>query len=444
MEKIKRLINLMVIITIIFCVGKLNAQYDQQKVYTFLKEVFDRHDKNLHDMLLTELNHYIYTFPKSKHSADAQYLLGKVYDEKGATPEALASFLKIIYLYPESSHNSEWAELVSKIVVTEKDYEKQKDEILEIVDKKRTKIKIEDRYFDYLTLLKKLDQLGLDDWFLTSCLEFMKFYPADKRNDQVQLWIADIYVQQDNNNEAEVSYQKFCTLYPKSELLPECIFKRGALLYNKFKKNEQAIELLDSVVTEFPENIYAANALFLTARIKEKKLKDYQAAKADYRKLVDNYPTNSNVIDLLFTIAKINKDKLKNYLAAISVFNEIVDRDTTNYKSVEALEEVAIIYKKNLINYSKTAETYKRIADIYLYRDKAVDKLFKAGLICERKLKDNQKAITYYRILLDRYPKHKKAKDAEKRINKIEHKIKMWAENIAEKNSSDILKLDAN
>jgi TolA-binding protein len=398
----------------------LTAQYEEDKAFIFMKEMFDRHDKKLQDFLVIELTHYINTFPDGVHSEDARYMLSKVYEEKGDKNEAIASFLKMIYLYPNSSKKAEWADLVRNIVANEKKYGNKKTEIFTVIEQQMTDRTATDRYFDYLLLLKTLDQSKLYDWFLSSCREFITLYSDDNRNDQVTLWIAETYSKKKKNEQAEASYLKFNLLFTDSPLLPQAIYKRGALLYDKLKKSDLAIEELNRVVAEYPESTYAAEALFKLATIKEKKLKEYQAAMTDYRKLTDLYPNSPKAFDALFRVADLYKGKLKDYPAAVTAYNEIVTKDSVGAHGPLALEEIATIYKRNLKDQGKAAETYKQISDTYPTYDKAADRLYEAGMIYERKIKDQQKAIEYYQLVVEKYPTHKKARDAKKRLSKME------------------------
>ena len=83
------------------------------------------------------------------------------------------------------------------------------------------------------------------------------------------------------HREASVSYLTFDILYPESVLLPQCLLRRSRIVSDKFKQYEQAIELLNRIVTEFPDSKSAGNALLFMANIKEKKQKAYKEAVSD-------------------------------------------------------------------------------------------------------------------------------------------------------------------
>lgn len=419
MNKLKNLVLLVSILLLLTNISGLYAQYDQNKTYTFLKEMFDRHDKKLRTFLITELFHYIKTFPEADHAADVYYLLGKAYEEQGANHEALATYLKMIYLFPENPNKSEWADLTRQIIAKEKKYNTQKSKILASLELNLTQQTAVERYYEYLNLLITVDQPKLYDWTIKSCRDYIRIFPDDKRTDRVTLWLADLYSRSGNNQEAEASMRKFNIIFSDSPLLGLAMYKRGALLHEKLKQSDLAIEELTKVLATYPDSSYAADALFLLGKIKEKKKKDYQAANIDYRKLADTYPESPKVNDALFAMAEITKVRLKDAPAAVSIYNEIVEKDSTGVYGSKALEEIAAIYKKNLKDYTKAAETYKRIADTYPNYEKVADRLYDAGIICERRLKNNQKAIEYYQLILDKYPTHKKAKDAEKKLARL-------------------------
>ena len=242
MSNTKILFRLVFIIILLFCTGILNAQYEQEKVISYIEQVYDRHDKNFQKLLITELYHYNDTFPQSAYSADVFDYLGKVYEEKGDILKALGSHLKVLFLYPDSHCKSEWAELVKTVATNKEIIANQKSDIFDIEEINITEKTIQDKYFDYLKFIINLKEDRLNDFILSDCRKFIQLFPTDKRNDQVLLWMADIYNADGKKHEAEVSYLKIEMLYPESALLPYAMLRRSKLLSNKLKKKEQAVE----------------------------------------------------------------------------------------------------------------------------------------------------------------------------------------------------------
>lgn len=415
----KIVVQLFIFILLLFCTLNAFAQYEQKNVIDFLTKVCDRHDENLHTFLISELQHFLKTFQGGNYSDLALSHLGKIYEEKGDITEAMASYVKVLFLYPQSPYKSEWAQLIWSAVTNKKFLSGHNNEVIKI-DKNRS---LKDGYYDYLFFLINLDQPSLGKWLLSSCREYLQLFPEDKKNDQVLFWIANIYEKMGKQKEADASYLKLEMLYPESKLLARSLFRRSKILCSKFKQYEEAVVLLDRIVTKYPESKIAANALFQMATIKEKRQKAYTQAIADYYNLVKNYPEDKKVIQALFTIARINYKKLKNYSETISAYNEIVNRDTTQLDGLIALEKIASIYKNKLKDLEKTVDTLERIADLNTNYETAAKKLYLAASICEKKLKDDKRAVYYYQLVLDKSPNHKKALDIGVKIQEIQNRL---------------------
>jgi len=406
----------------------LFAQNDADSNFTYLQTVFARHDKHLRDFMVTELQNYLETFPDSSHAADAQFLLGKVLDEKGDKYAAFASYLKTLVIYPGSKPAPECADNVRYFLGKEKKVGDKKEEILRFLDSAHADSSKANRYFTYCKMLKDFSKKEFRDQVLDALHEFTRLFPNDPRNDQITAWMADTFFFNGDKYEADATYQKLDIVFPSSGLLPYALYQRGKLLSQKLGRHQTAIQVLGQVADHYPESEYAPQSFLLMGQIKEKKTKDYQGAKDEYGKLVEKYPDDPRVFEALRVIAEIDRAKLKDYKAAISTLNEIVARDSTNIRDIEALEEIANIYKKNLQNYNQAAETFARLVDMFPEYEKAPDRLMDAASLCEKQLADYQKAIGYYQLVVDKFPSSKKAGDAAKRIEKLQEKVAPVAE----------------
>ena len=405
----------------------LFAQYDAGKSFSYLQNVFDRHDKHLRDFMVNELQNYLATFADSSYAAEAQFLLGKVLDEKGDKYAAFASYLKTLVIYPGSKPYPECVDNVRYFLGKEKKVAEKKDKILHFLDSPDADSSKADRYFTYCKMLMDL-QKEFKDQVLEALHEFTRLFPNDPRNDQITAWMADTFLLNGDEHEADAIYQKIDLVYPSSGLLPYALYRRGELLSLKLGQHQTAIKVLGQVADRFPEFEYAPQALLLMGRIKEKKTKDYQGAINDYGQLVEKYPDDPNVYDALWAIAEIDKSKLKDYSAAINTLNEIIAKDSTNIRDIQALEEIAEINKKNLKDYGQAAETYARLANMFPEYEKAPDRLMDAASLCEKQLADYQKAMSYYQLVMEKFPSSKKAGDAARRIENLQEKLAPVAE----------------
>jgi TolA-binding protein len=399
------------------------AQYTDDTVFTFLRETYNRHDKNLLGFLIEEFSLYTESFPDSNYAADATFLLAKCYEQKGKIHNAIATYFKALFLYPNSVIHDECAETIRNIIMKQR-IDKTKIEKMHLT--LNTEFGGEtaaDRYYAYLKFLFELDYSHYYNLMLSEARRFTARFPDSPRLDVVLRWIGDIYATKNKPKEAAISYLRLDFTHPTSILLPVTRFSRGMILYKKLNRHEDAANIFSRIVSTYPESDFAGSAQFMLGEIKEKMKKDYIGAIAEYRKFVESYPRHEKVLIALFVMAELNIKKTKDYVAAINTYDEIVEKFQANYRGFDALKKAGSLYKDKIKNYSKAAEYYAKIAEIYPEHKKAPEMLIEAGSVCEKKLKNYQKAIDYYQLVLDKYPKHKKAKDANKKILKAKAKL---------------------
>ncbi len=423
--KTKIIFKALVISFVVLCfVKQAPAQYDAAKIYNFIEDVYNRHDKNLNDYLIAELQEFVNVFPEDGNSAEAGYLLASIYEAKGNKHEALVSYFKVLYLYLAATKRAASTDAARKIINTEKSYTSKKEKLLAILDGQFSGDNAAERYFTYLAFLKYLDQSNLYKWTLNENQQFISRFPDDAHIDKVLQWNADVQEKMGEHREAEASYLKLDYASPGSPLIPESRYRRGVILYKELGENEKAIDVFSQIVAAFPDSdAYAGSALFMLGEIKQKKLKNYNGAIADFRKLVDTYPKNDLAVDAFFAMAELQEDKLATPTDAIKIYDEFVQKYPGDERGIKALEKAADIYKSTKMqDYAKAAEYYAKIAELFPTYEKAPDMLLRAGDLCEGKLKDPQKATEYYQLVVDKFPENRLAAEAKRRIGKLQAK----------------------
>jgi TolA-binding protein len=399
-----------------------HAQEDSGKLFTYLQDVYNRHDKNLGDFLIVELNQYVARFSEGEKAPEAQYLLAKVYLEKGDKHKALATFLKVTLLYPNTNWQQESAKEARQIITTDNAYKEKRPALLAAVEALPAGENPADRHYHYLNRAAALDHSDIADLLLEEARKFLLRFPEDARQDSVLLVMAEVYAKKGDKREAEASYLRLEYGFSQSPLLPYARYSRGVILSEKLGDQRAAIEALNKVVAEHPQSAYAAAAQFKVAEIKREKLKDYAGAIADYRQFIASAADSARAVEALWAIAEVNANNLKDYSGAIQAYSEIVEKYQADKRAVAALEKTGDIYKDKLADYNQAVERYAKGAELFPYSDKAPEMLLKAGAVCEDKLKDDRRAAEYYRIIFEKFPKHKSADEARKRIEKARKK----------------------
>lgn len=412
------------IVAILFLLSRfVYSQFDEQAAYSHLENMFNKHDKNVNNFLVAEINTFLKTFPSGDKSAGAQFLLAQVLEEKGDKHEAFASYLKTVVLFPQTEVSLKAVDNTRYFLGKEDDYAETKGPILEYLNRPQNDSLLVDRYYKYLELLVGLEQKRLTEWTQSCINDFIQQNPNDERSDRIILWKAKVYLLDNKKNESEASFEQLTTMFPKSHLLPEAMFSQGELLTEKLGKHKESILALSELVEEYPDNEFVADAFFLLGQVKEKKTKDYQGAIDEYGRLIEKFPEYFKVYDAYWAIAKIYKDKLKEYEMAVNTLDEIVAKDSTNLEGASALEEKASVYHKKLKQPVLAAEAYAKIAELFPDYEKAPDRLMNAGDLCEKEAGEYELAIGYYKRIVEKYPDHKKTRDAIRKIERLEEKL---------------------
>jgi TolA-binding protein len=407
----------------LFLILSLQAQYNPENYFTYLENTFNEHDKSLQDLLIDELSHFLILFPEDENAGRVQYMLASVYREKNKEEEALAGYLKMIYLYPASAVIAANKDDLRSLIANERSFSDQQELLRGLIDQDYGNLPANEAFLKYLETMVALKKSGLRDRNLASCREFFRRFPDDGHHDQVMLWMADVYALSRDYDEANSTYAKFAVIFPGSHHLAYILYQQGQLYYEHLRQPEKAIEILTQVVNSYADSNLAGDAWFTMAEIKDKKNKDYSGAIADYRQVVDQYPNNEKAVEALWQIAEIQERNLKDYRAAVVSYNEIVEKYSANLRGIDALEEMADLYQSKLEDYLLTAQAYARIAELYPDYEEAPERLIDAGSVCEKRLDDYNQAITYYQMVIDNYPDSPESKEAAKKIEKAREKL---------------------
>lgn len=396
------------------------ARYDSTKHLNFIRDAYNRHDKNLGAYLHAELEQFLALNPEAAQAAEAQFLIAKVYEEQGEKHAALAAFLKTAFLYQQNNWAQESSTAARKILLEEDPYKKQPEKWNAQLAKAATPDSATQGFYNYLEALVSLESNKLQFEIAQQAADFHASFPNDARSDMVARWRADAFAKAEKPREAALSYLRFEYLCLESALLPYARYSRGVLLTKELGDHKAALDMLTQVVTAHAQSEQAPSAQFMLGEIKREKTKDHRGALVEYRKLVDTYPASEHVVAALFAIAAINANELKDYTAALAAYDEIVVKPQSDKRGSEALEKAAELLKDKAGDFNKAAAYYARIAELYPLYEKAPDMLLKAASLCEEKLKDTKKAADYYNLVLSKFPEHKKAEQARKKLAELQ------------------------
>lgn len=400
----------------------IQAQYSADTYFNFLESRFNEDKKDLRDYLISELTHYLTLYPENDYAGRAQYMLATTYKKHGKKHKALASYLKMILVYPQTRAVIANTEDLQKLVTKEKDYKEHREWLTALTNQSHSDMDTEAAWVKYLSTLERISNNNLAEWIQIESRNFSLRFPESSNHAKSLYWLGNAYSMKDKHKEANATYAKFGTLFPEDSLASTVYYNQGNTLYNKLDKPAKAVEAYSKVVEQSKDSTQAGEALFLRAEVKEKKRKAYEGAIADYRKVISKYDFLGKSLEARWRAAMLYTEKTKDHDASISMFNELLDKHKGDERGIKALETMAKVYKDKIKDYAKSAETLARISELYPDYKDAPKRLIEAGELCEDKLKNYNLAISYYEKVIERYPDDGKAKDARKKIEKARKK----------------------
>lgn len=102
-------------------------------------------------------------------------------------------------------------------------------------------------------------QRGEIDLARAQFLDYLSLYPNHTKADEVQFYLAETYYAAADYEEAVHQYDQVYKRHPLSPIVPDALYKQ-ALSYEHLRRREEAIEVLGSVVSRFPNSSVAGLA----------------------------------------------------------------------------------------------------------------------------------------------------------------------------------------
>ena len=148
-------------------------------------------------------------------------------------------------------------------------------------------------------------------------------FPTSPLAPRAQLALADAYMENEDNVEAEVGYDDFLRLYPASDNVPYALSRKGDLLFRQAgkpgrdqTKTIEAIQTYRLLMDKYPSSPYAAAGAGRIAKLRNRlaenevvivshylSRKKYESAEARARRAVADYPDTTSLPALMSLLA---------------------------------------------------------------------------------------------------------------------------------------------
>jgi len=384
----------------------------------FIVDTYERHDKDLDDHVVGEVDRFMAIYPRHERVPDLLYCKGRTLEQAGHEHRALLCWLQLGLVFPDHEQAGDARDAVLRLAVRAKKYEKHL-EALRSAMAAPAAAEPADRRMAFLELTTSIMHKGLRKGALPAYRAFGALYPTDSRQVRTLEWEARILADDGDEHAAAATLAKAEALFPDAPGVPLVMRRRALLLADELKSSDEALAVLDRLRLEYPQHPVAASALRDQAGIKADS-KDYPGAVKDLRAFADSYPEDDQTLDVLFELADLLEGKLKAWERADAVYDEVVTRAPNDPRAVEALRASAKLNEKRLKDSERAATQYARVAELFPDADDADKDLFQAAKLAEKELSDPARAITYLETIIRTWPDSEPARKAQKKLDKLQ------------------------
>ncbi len=412
-----------ILIMLVLLAGLLPAdQLSESGFLNYLRESYARNDEDINELLISDCQRFMGTFPQSPNMPEVEYILARIYDQDGQYFRAFIHYQEILWLYPGAAINPE-VEKAGKQIMTEKEARAFESFVQKIDDGlagKPAAGSLSGRFYNYVKFLYELDHPDINPLLIDRIFFYLHTFDQDVTNpDQLLFWIAGLYRMQRDWLEAMMTYEKLICIKPESALVPEVIFELGYIQYSEMGRHNEARDNFIRLITDYPEKEIAGDAQFYLGELYQRKLDDPAEALTNYRLLIEAYPQNSHAVEALRRMAEIHYDADR-YEKAIETYEEIYDDYRSDAYTPEALIEIEDIYRSKLRDYRRAAETLTKYSDTYPNREDAAEMYYDAAEMYREELNDKETAIRVLKAIIEKYPESRYAEKAKEDIAEME------------------------
>lgn len=413
---------------------KTPAQYDRQieeRHFRFLKILKAEVSKKKSSLLLKqgedifpfqieELQNYYDTYYPFAHSDSALDFLAQLWIRQAQWPQAELAIIKFLFLYPNSPLYEEVRNIRSGIFQTEKYFRPYQAFLSDFLKNVPTYDKPDVRYFRFIETLKDFPDPALKKYFPSEARRFLTLYPQSNLAPQVNLWVAEAYLNQEQPHKAYLYYLRTIIFYPQPDYYRPALFSCGIIQQEKFAEYENAIATFTDYYNRFPnDTINTQEARYRIAVIYDRNLKNWEKAIEAYNIFTEKYPLSERAVNTLQRIAEIQNKELGQIEQAVTTLKELQRRYPADPSAPVALITAGdLLVKKSLIE--SAIETYRSVFEKYPQSEQAPLGLEKIMDLFTDKLKDNDKALEIANLLITNYPNSKSGAKASKLIKKLE------------------------
>jgi len=277
------------------------------RYFAFLTRLRSLLYPKLNDALIPEIDLFLQLFPEHPGAPQLSQWMGDMYEETKDYWLALASYLRIIHMYPDSDP------VPSSTV--------------KAADLYGGKLK---KYKHAIAMYKDVLKSQAD-----SLLRAEAQWNLARITEKKLL----------NYSSASKEYQNLADHFLFSPNVPEALMRKANLQVTRLKQYEGSITTYRFVAARFSQDRRAPEALSKAGEVYEKKMKDYEKAIQIYIELSDKFTENSVAVEKLFDAAELAEKKLKDKDRAIELYQKVIDTYPKEGEAKRAAKKIESLSK---------------------------------------------------------------------------------------------------
>ena len=266
----------------------LKTEPTSARHFRYLEHLYRFEEPNLYQFTYDQFQEFLKRYPGSEEADLAQLKLAHLVNRQKLFHQAIAQYLKVVYLYPASPLLADARHQVGYIYHQEfKDYKHAVEAYQKVVSNHPE-----------------------SEWAESS------------------LWnVAEIYAKElKEYGQAIRNYELFARRYPETKRAQDSLYNVALLYRDETGDYAKAIQTFSHLAEKYPASRYADYALVGVAKIYEEKLKDFQKAIEAYQVVPEEYPESKYADDCLYQTGRIYEEELKSNAQAIEAYEKLIKK----------------------------------------------------------------------------------------------------------------------
>ncbi|MDZ7333152.1 MAG: tetratricopeptide repeat protein [candidate division KSB1 bacterium] len=278
------------------------------RYYAYLTFLMELDEANLYDWTLNEAKYFVSRFSTDSRLYTVLQWIADLYAKTDRAREAVVSYLKLSYLYPNNPMLP---------------------------------------YAHYHRARLLYTEIGDNQGAIEVCNQIVSAYPASEYASASLFMLGEIKEKKMKDYEGAIAaYRQLVDTYPQYVKSINALLSIGEINSKKLKNYSAAIIAYNEFVDKYRSSPRGVEALEAIGDIYNDNLKDYSKAAEYYAKIAELYPTYDKAADMLLKAGALCEEKMNDYSRAIEYYQVVVDKYPESKKAGDAAKKIAKVKEK--------------------------------------------------------------------------------------------------